>query len=115
MTVETSPASAAPARKRAGRRKRSERNTSASLGADRVFRGVLGRSGLVPNAPHGDDRRGVPELPPELTDVDVDGSRVAREGVAPDPLEQLVAGEHEAVVVEELPEQVELLRRQLDV
>jgi hypothetical protein len=45
--------------------------------------------------------------------VDIDGARVAREGVAPDALEQLVAREHEAPVVEEVPEQVELLGRQL--
>ena len=44
----------------------------------------------------------------------VDRSRVAREGVAPDPLEQLVAREHEPAVIQQLPEQVELLRRELD-
>ena len=46
--------------------------------------------------------------------MDVDGTRVAGERVAPDALEELVAGEHEPAVVEELPEQVELLRRELD-
>ena len=46
--------------------------------------------------------------------MDVDRPRVAGERVAPDPLEQLVAREHEATVVEQLPEQVELLRRELD-
>ena len=51
---------------------------------------------LVPHAPHGHDRRGVAELAAELPDVDVDGARVAREGVAPDALEQLVAREDEA-------------------
>ena len=44
----------------------------------------------------------------------VDRARVAGEGVAPDALEQLVAREDEAPVVEQLPEEVELLRRQLD-
>ena len=44
----------------------------------------------------------------------VDRARVAREGVAPDALEQLVARQHEAAVVEQLPEEVELLRRELD-
>ena len=46
--------------------------------------------------------------------MDVDRARVAGEGVPPDALEQLVAGEHEPAVVEQLPEQVELLRRELD-
>ena len=46
--------------------------------------------------------------------MDVDGARVAGERVAPDPLEQLVAGQDEAAVVEQLPEEVELLRRELD-
>ena len=41
--------------------------------------------------------------------MDVNGARVAREGVAPDPLEQLVAREHEPAMVEQLPEQIELL------
>ena len=44
----------------------------------------------------------------------VDGARVAGERVAPDALEQLVARQHEPAVVEQLPEQVELLRRELD-
>ena len=44
----------------------------------------------------------------------VDSTRVAGEGVAPDALEQLVAREHEPAVVEQLPEEVELLRRELD-
>ena len=72
------------------------------------------RRDLVADAPHGDDRRGVPELATDLAHVDVDGARVAGEGVAPDALEQLVPGEHEPSVVEQLPEQVELLRRELD-
>src|SRR5262249_50093087 len=74
---------------------------------------VAGRSDLVADPPHGDDRRGVPELAAQLADVHVDGARVAGERVAPHPLEQLVAREHEAAVVEQLPEQVELLRREL--
>src|SRR5688572_396821 len=44
----------------------------------------------------------------------VDGARVAGKRVAPDALEQLVAREYEAFVVEQLPEQVELLGRELD-
>ncbi len=43
----------------------------------------------------------------------VDRPCVARKRVAPDALQQLVAREHEAAVIEELPEQVELLRREL--
>ena len=41
-------------------------------------------------------------------------ARVAGEGVAPDALEQLIAGQNEATVVEQLPEEVELLRGELD-
>src|SRR5215211_8814047 len=116
MIVETTPASAAPARKRAGRRKRSDLNMSRpSLGADRVLRGVLGRRGLVTDTPHRDDRRSVAELPTKLADMDVDGPRISRERIAPDPLEQLVAGKDESVVVEQLPEQVEFLRCELNV
>jgi len=48
-------------------------------------------------------------------DVDVDRPSLAGVVVAPDPLQELVAGEYEAVVVEELPEEVELLRGKLDV
>src|SRR5207248_2644788 len=44
----------------------------------------------------------------------VDGAGVSGERVAPDALEQLVACEHEPAMIEELPEQVELLRRELD-
>src|SRR5262245_11141065 len=76
----------------------------------RVLRGAH----PVPDPPDGPDRRGVSELPPELADVHVDGSGVARERVAPHALEQLVTREHEAAVVEELPQQVELLRCELD-
>src|SRR5213076_74843 len=82
-------------------------------GALRVHRIPRGRD-LVPDPPYGHDRRGVAELATKLADVDVDGSRIASERVPPDPLEQLVSRQHEAAVVEELPEQVELLRRQLD-
>ena len=47
--------------------------------------------------------------------MDIDRSRVAGERVAPDPLQQLVSREHETVVVEQLPEKVELLGRELHV
>src|SRR5204862_5880072 len=69
---------------------------------------------LVADAPNSHDRGRLAELPPQLADVHVDRAGVAREGVAPDPLEQLIAREHEAAVVEQLPKQVELLRRELD-
>src|SRR5205823_3526921 len=69
---------------------------------------------LVADPPDGHDRRGLAELAAELADVHVDGPRVAGEGVAPDALQELVAREDETAVVEELPEQVELLGRELD-
>src|SRR5512133_172127 len=99
------------ARKSAGSRKRSDRNMlRSSLGAHGIPRGC----DLVADAPHGDDRRGVAELAANLPDMHVDGPRVAGERVAPHPLQELVAGQHDAPMVEELPEQVELLGRQLD-
>src|SRR5262245_27814156 len=100
-----------PARKIAGNRKRSERNIRPYL---RRFRRLPGGRDLVAHAPDRDDRRRVPELAAQLADVNVHRAGVAGEGVAPDALEQLVAREHEAAVVEQLPEQVELLRRELD-
>src|ERR1700712_4221460 len=75
-------------------------------------RGIVGN--LVADTPDRHDRAGVPDLAPELADVHVDRARVARERVAPHALEQLVAREHEPAVVEQLPEEVELLGRQLD-
>ena len=107
-----------------GRRARSRAGTApaAGSGATRAWASLLrrqagasrARADLVADAPDRDDRRRVAELAPQLAHVDVDRARVARERVAPDPLEQLVARQHEAAVVEQLPEQVELLRRELD-
>src|SRR3954447_2919820 len=101
-----------PARKIAGRRKRSElseRNTVPRVrryemrtglrGGRRVARGA----DLVADAPDSDDRRRVFELAPELAHVDVDRARVAGERVAPHTLEQLVPRQDEAAVVEQLP------------
>src|SRR5947208_12031487 len=105
----TTAASTIPSTNSAGSRKRSELSTGRLLDA-----GGGRRGGLVPNPPHRDDRRRVAELPPQLPHVDVDGARVTRERVAPDPLEQLIAREDQALVVEELPEEVELLGRQPD-
>src|SRR2546423_9939511 len=102
-----------PSRKSAGSRKRSDLSIGAytvALSADRVPRGA----DLVANAPHGHDRRGLAELAAQLPHVDVHRARVTGERIAPDALEQLVAGEDEAAVVEQLPEEVELLRRELD-
>src|SRR5215217_1952356 len=90
ITIETRPASASPPRKSAGSRKRSER-ICPLRGCCRL---PLLRD-LVADAPHGDDRRRVAELAAELAHMDVHGARVARERVAPYPLEQLVARQHE--------------------
>jgi hypothetical protein len=46
--------------------------------------------------------------------VHVDRAGVAREGVSPHALEELVAGEDEPLVVEKLPQEIELLRREPD-
>src|SRR6266571_5252477 len=108
-----SPLTTMPSRKSAGNRKRSELNIrtyKVLLGLDRIPRG----RDFVADPPHGHDRRGLAELPPQLAHVDVHRARVPGECVAPDSLEQLVAGEHEAAVVEQLPEEVELLRSKLD-
>src|SRR5207253_4310801 len=89
------------------------RSVDASSSASRVLSDRSIVSDLVPDAPDGGDRALVAELPTELTDVHVHRARVACECVAPDPLEQLVAGQHQAAMVEQLPQQVEFLRRQL--
>ena len=72
------------------------------------------RRDLVPHSPHRHDRAGVAELPPELADVNVDRARVTGERVAPHALEQLITRQHEPAMVEELPEEVELLRCELN-
>src|SRR3954451_22723253 len=112
MTAVIRPLRTIPARKSAGSLKRSDRSIALAscLGVHRVTR----RTDLVSDAPHGHDRRRVAELAPHLSHVDVDGARVTGERVAPDALEQLVARQDEAAVVEQLPEEIELLRRELD-
>ena len=57
---------------------------------------------------------GPAELPAQLRDVDVDGARAARVAHAPDAVEQLVARDDDAGVLEQVREQVELLAGQLD-
>src|SRR6476659_8511679 len=109
INAETRPASTIPRRNTAGSRRRSEPGITAKRtprrGARKLGGGCtvplgggcgrqLGRD-LVADAPDGDDQRRVAELAADLPDVDVDGARVARERVAPDALEQLVAGEHD--------------------
>src|SRR5581483_9217803 len=116
ISPATIPARTIPARKRSGSRTLRDLNiapTCCSGGCGVLLSVARGRD-LVPDAPDGDDGRGVAELATELADVDVHRPRVAGEGVAPHTLEQLVAREHEAAVVEQLPEEVELLRRELD-
>src|SRR5437762_2850260 len=105
MREATTAANPIPTRKSAGSWKRSERNNGAAL------RGGRRRSrGLVADPPYRQDRRRVAELLAQLPDVDVDRARVARERVPPHALEKLVARQHEAAMVEQLPEEIELLR-----
>src|SRR5262245_7525264 len=110
IAVVTSVESRIPARKSSGSLTRSDESTRPpSSGRGRILLLVLGGRDLVAHAPDRDDRRRVAELSPHLPNVDVDRPSVAGEGVAPDALEQLVARQHEPAVVEQLPEQIELL------
>src|SRR3712207_5387085 len=68
---------------------------------------------LVPDAPYGGHRAAVAELAAKLAHVHVHRARVARERVAPHPFEELVARQHEPAVVEELPQEIELLGGEL--
>src|SRR3954471_7527215 len=113
MSAATMPASTMPSRKSAGSRNRSDPNIGPSLPRS-GFCGLARRAHLVAHAPHRDDRRGIAELAAKLSHVHVDRARVARERVTPHALEQLVACQYEATMVEQLPEEVELLRRELD-
>src|SRR4051812_38991645 len=118
MSVVTRPARMIPARNTSGSRTRSEPRAGISdapqLLVRRFLLRVLRRRDLVADAPHGDDRRRVTELPSQLADMDVDRAGVTRKRVAPHALEQLVACQHEAAMIEQLPEQVEFFRRELD-
>ena len=53
------------------------------------------------------------DLLAQLADEDVDGAVAVRGAPAPDPLQQLVAGEHAALVERERVDEPELGRRQL--
>src|SRR4051794_5411145 len=68
----------------------------------------------VPDAPHGGERQGVAELLAELANMDVDGALVAVPPLAPDAVEDLLAGKSKAGVVGQEPEQVELARGEGD-
>ena len=72
------------------------------------------RGDLVAHAPNRDDRRGILELAAQLAYVHVDRARIAGKGVAPHAFEQLIARQDETAMVEQLPQQIELLRRKLD-
>src|SRR5581483_7182651 len=115
MIVATMPARTIASRKNAGSLNRREPSTARpySVSGGRILARRC-RADLVAHAPHRDDRRRIAELAAQLPHVNIDRPRVAREGVAPDALEQLIAREHETAVVEQLPEKVELLRRELD-
>src|SRR5712692_283893 len=71
----------------------------------------------VTDPAHGHDleRRDTGELLPEPSDVHVDRLAIAREVMAPNVFQQGVAGVHASRVREQVGDQVELARRQLDV
>ena len=71
-------------------------------------------NGLVPGPADGPDQGRPPELAPELADVDVHGPRAAGVAHPPHAIEEPVARVHDAGALEEVGEEVELLRRQLD-
>src|SRR5690348_7199117 len=75
---------------------------------------ISGRDELVAGPAYRPDPLGVSELAPELRDVHVDGARAARIGHPPDEIEQTLAREDDAGVLEEAGEEVELLARELD-
>src|SRR4051794_271589 len=68
---------------------------------------------LVPDAPNGGHGTAVAELAAELPHVHVHGPRIPGERVSPYTLEELVARQHESAMVEELPEEIELLGGEL--
>src|SRR5258708_37441718 len=73
---------------------------------------------LVPHAVHGQEELRVGgtrlDLLAQLGDVNVDGARQRRLVVAPDLVEQAVARDHLAAVLDEVPQEAHLARRHLD-
>src|SRR5438309_4353167 len=79
------------------------------------FRGVLGgrsppSAGVEPvaDAPHGGDGHRVAQLLADLGHVDVDRAGVAVPAVAPDAVEDLLAGQGPPAVLGQVPEEFEL-------
>src|SRR5581483_2238199 len=83
---------------------RAASEVGASASTDRLVARAADRANQAPPA----------ELLAQLRDVDVHGAGAAGERHSPDPVEQALAREHEAGVLREVREQVELLRGQLD-
>ena len=103
------------ARRRARRSARGLRRLDGR--GDRSASGLLGRQHeAVADVADGADQGLVlgPELGPEAAYVDVDGAGAAEVVVAPDLLQQLVAGEDPAGVLGEVLQQLELLERQVE-
>src|SRR6478736_1324336 len=75
---------------------------------------ISGRDELVARAAHRPDPLRIAELAPQLRDVHVDGPGAARIRHAPDEIEQALAREDDARMLEEAGEEVELLARELD-
>src|SRR5579884_1132265 len=75
---------------------------------------ISGRDELVAGPAHRPDALGVSQLAPQLRDVHVDGARAAGIRHAPDEIEQALAREDDAGMLEEARQEVELLARELD-
>src|SRR5439155_22231268 len=73
-----------------------------------------GRVEAVADAPDGGDVDGVAQLLADLGHVDVDGAGVAVPPVAPDTVEDLLAGQGPAAVLGQVAEQLELLAGEVD-
>src|SRR5437763_5146648 len=70
---------------------------------------ISGRDELVAGATHRPDPVGVAELAPQLRDVHVDGAGASRVRHPPDEIEQPLAREDDAGMLEEAGQKVELL------
>src|SRR5581483_1695713 len=95
--------------------------TGGTAPASDGFRRVLGgrspprvRVEPVAHTPDGGDGHGVAQLLADLGDVDVDGAGVAVPAVAPDAVEDLLAGQGPAPVLGQVAEQLELLAGHVD-